>query len=623
MENELSELVKRHKDHNDGVLAVKSLGDEIDDAEETLSAPATKIQNKEGGETSRLFGSIKETTPVAYKQETQRTSNIPSDNNAPSSTYAGDYIDNTPEPPGGYKTAGEVDAALNFPHPFRLVCFFDPDVISGHTTIYPWQRDVLLDFGHRKGTIAKPHKHVVLASNGSGKDKYIIAPFAIWFTLCKVRSRVIITTASGTQLTSQTEPYIKDLAEKVNNYFGQEVFRIRQRYIKCMLTGSEIRMFATDESGKAEGYHPIDARAEMAIIVNEGKSVTEDIHRALRRCTGYNYWLEISSAGEPKGFLYKAFTDLRLSFNSHRITSYDCPHIPVEDIEQDKVLDGENSAFFRSKHLSLFTSIGGEIVIEIELINDCIANPPQYSLFGNKWARRIGLDLAAGGDENAIVETIGNKCVFEDGFRDTNTVNAASRINDILLKRKVPKNHPHIYADDGGVGRSIIDMLVNIYGWNIQRIMNQWPALGNKKQYGNRGAENWYRCKRIIEEKCFDISSLSEKCREQLSNRHYKKTLTGGRIFLMQKKEEIAEGNVSPDRADAFILSLTGLTVEDFISATDKAALPVADSRNKQQFKTPQEVEEHWENTETYAEYEKNQKEGKRIFGSLTAAMRN
>lgn len=617
MEDELAALVERHRKQDDGVLAVQSLGDDRSDAEETLliTPDPSQIPNN-GGDT---FGLGSNTSDIANQRQPAPNT----DSKSPSSTYAGDYIDNTPEPEGGYKAVGQLDATLDFPHPFRLLCFFDPDVADGHTTIYPWQRDILIELGTNKGTIAAPQKHVVLASNGSGKDKYIISPFAIWFTLCKVRSRVIITTASGTQLTSQTEPYIKDLAEKVNAWFGQEIFKIRQRYIKCILTGSEIRMFATDESGKAEGYHPIDGRAEMAIIVNEGKSVTEDIHRALRRCTGYNYWLEISSSGEPKGFLYNAFSKNELRFKTHRITSYDCPHIPLEDIEQDKILDGENSAFFRSKHLSLFTSIGGEIVIELELLDDCLLNPPKYSLVGAKWIRRIGLDLAAGGDENAIVETLGNRVVYEDGFRDTNTVNAAQRINDILLKRKIPKNHPHIYADDGGVGRSIIDMLVNIHGWNIQRIMNQWPALGNKKQYGNRGAENWYRCKRIIEEKCFDVSTLSVKCREQLVNRHYKKTLTGGRIFLMQKKEEIANGSASPDRADAFILSLTGLTVEDFIDATDKHALLEEDARSKERFKTPQEVEQHYEDNITYAEYEKNQQPAKRIYGSLTAAMRN
>src|SRR5204863_301163 len=157
-----------------------------------------------------------------------------------------------------------------------------------------------------KPTSQHPYKFVLIGNNGSGKDKFIIAPFAIWFTLTKIRSRVIITTASGTQLTSQTEPYIKDLCEKVNSFFGTEIYRIRQRYIKCLLTGSEIRLFATDEKGRAEGYHPMDTDSEMAIIVNEWKSVDDEITKALRRCTGFNYWLGISSAGEDSGAFYRA-----------------------------------------------------------------------------------------------------------------------------------------------------------------------------------------------------------------------------------------------------------------------------------------------------------------------------
>ena len=514
--------------------------------------------------------------------------------------YPGDAV-------GEALNSQDLKVPIAFPDPFLALCFFDPDINNSLVTLYPWQMDVHKELVSETFTSQHPCKYCLIAANGSGKDKYVIAPLAVWFILCKVKSRVIITTASGTQLTNQTEPYIKNLVDKINAYFlqnhGFEAFRVRQRYIQCLLTGSEIRMFATDEKGRAEGYHPIEANSEMMIIVNEGKTVSEDIHSALRRCTGYNYWLEVSSAGEPSGFFYRAATTWP---RRKRITSYDCPHLSKEDIETDINELGEHSAFFRSKHLSLFTSVDSETVISEDSLNYLLENPPQIKC--NKFGIRVGIDLAAGGDENVISIVKENKAFKEIFFRQTDTTVTALKINEILIREGISKSHQHIYADDGGIGRSIIDMLCKM-NWNINRVMNQWAALGNKKQFGNRGAENWYRAKRMIEEKVLDISNLSPETIKQLKSRHYKQSTNGGRIFLRPKKEEIAEGFKSPDRADAFVIALTGLTADDYIEAGGKPEV----QRVGVKLHSAKEVEEYYENKVTFASYEEKLNEVSKV----------
>lgn len=578
------------------------------------------------------------TSNTMKQQESSEENSISSDNNEPNgNTVYNDIINIVNED-------NVKQTLLQIKDPFYMLCFFDPDINDGIVTLYPWQRDVLLDLAYcrdsnnnnkPKSTQQNAYKYCLLASNGSGKDKFIIAPWTVFFLLTKLRSRVIITTSSGTQLTGQTEPYIKDLCEKINKYFGADIFTIRQRYIRCNLTGSECRMFATDEAGKAEGYHPIDANSEMCIIVNEGKSVTEQIHKALRRCTGYNYWIECSSAGAPKGYLHFAYTNFP---NVKRVTTYDCPHQSTQDLEEDKVSDGESSAYFRSKHLSLFTSIDGQVVIPVELVEQCLKNPPEHNY--NHWPIRIGIDLAAGGDENAICIAKGNKIIKEVSFREKDTTITASRINAILKSLEVSKEHKYIYADDGGVGHSIIDMLNKPieergYGWNINRIMNQWAALGDKKRFGNRGAENWYRVARVIEDKYIDLRNLSTKTLEQIYNRLYRQSATNGKIYLQDKKEAKAQGFASPDRADAFILAFTGLTVHDFVEDIPKKESFILQRRHGEQFKSSQEVYEHYENSVTFKEFNEFEKRhnkstngkkpvsGKRLYNSLRAAIMN
>lgn len=510
---------------------------------------------------------------------------------ASSSRYAGDYIEEnqTPLENSGFR-------CLEFEDASEMLCFYDPFLLSGKVTFYPWQIEIHEEMARSKPTAKHPHKHCLVAANGSGKDAFIAAPFCVWFTLCKIKSRVILTTSSGTQLTGQTEPAIKRICELVNTYHGEEIFKIRQRYIYCRLTGSEIRMFATDEAGKAEGYHPIEPGSEMAIVVNEGKSVTEEIHNALRRCTGFNYWLEYSSPGEPNGFFYNA---AKTWPHVRTITSFDCPeHLSAEEREQDKIDLGEHSALYRSKHLAEFTSLGGDVVITTELLNKCLANPCLFTTLGIRDG--IGIDLAAGGDENWLCHTKANKLHKEAGFRETDTTITAERIDRILRDWGIAKDYKHIYADDGGIGRAIIDMLIR-KGWKINRVMNQWPAF-NKREFGNRGAENWYRTKRIFEENMFDFTNASADTKKQLVQRHYRQASTGAKIYLEAKREAKLHGRPSPDRADAFILALTGLTVDDFLKAKPiENKGPVAKNEGETILNTADDVAIYFENEVKYA----------------------
>ena len=504
------------------------------------------------------------------------------------------------EPEGGYKVL------IDFPNPALFLAFFDKSIADGEVKMHPWQLEVNSDLApQEKPTSTKPLKYYLVAANGSGKDAFVIAPFAAWFIFCKIKARCIITSSSGGQLSSQTETYIKSMCEKVNQFFGTQVFRIRQRYIRCLATGSEIRMFATDEAGKAEGYHPIEPNAEMAIIKNESKSIAEDIHRALKRCTGYNYWLEVSSPGLPQGAFYYAATKWP---HGRKITSYDCPHISEEERESDKIELGEHSAEYRSKHLAEFTSSAVDVVVPSELVNKLNLNPPLQRATG--LGKRVGIDLAAGGDETTICITDSGYTLKEKWFKEKDTTVEAEIIATFLKDNGIPKDHPYIYADDGGIGHAIIDMLIRDE-WKINRVRNDAAAL-NKKRFGNRGAELWFNVKRVFEEGIIDVRPLSNKTLEQLGSRRYRQ-VAGGRIFLQSKREAKSQGFNSPDRADAYVLSFCGLTILDFVDATVSV-----ERVQKVKLLTPDAVAEYYETNLYSGETPHEQKPpAKPVRGSL------
>lgn len=478
--------------------------------------------------------------------------------------------------------------ALLFADPAELVCYFDQQINKGEVTLHEWQVKVNEELAQAKPTSKAPYKFCLCAANGSGKDYFVIAPFVIWFALTKIQSLCVITSSSGVQLTSQTENYIKRLAEKVNTFYGQTIFKIRQRFIYCSLTGSEIRLFATDEEGKAEGYHPLEPNKEFAIIVNEAKTVAPEIFRALRRCTGYNYFIEVSTPGEPSGDFHRHFNSWK---NTRRVTYFDCPHLSEIDYEEDKKEFGEHSALFRSKWLALFTSLGGQTVIGSDNIDKCIKTNPAWSF--RKWPKRVGIDFAAGGDETVVAIWQGNKRVAQLAFRERDTVVAANSIEKFLEKNGIPKDHTYIWADDGGIGRGYIDNL-NRMGWiGINRVLNNHGAI-RKKDFGNKGAELWFKFARLVQECVIILPIDDEKGMTQLAQRFYKQS-TGGRLFLQSKREALSEGHPSPDRADADVLAHTDRSLDDYLKDEE----PEVPNRRKFMGTTLEEIEGNMNSEDT------------------------
>lgn len=525
------------------------------------------------------------------------------------SIYAGDYEDD--EGPLGNEWATLEEYKQHGPG--FIVGLYNKHFREGSQRMYPWQIEQLKEIGDSffTATLHKPYRLALCAANGSGKDYLIVAPTVVFASITNIRCLTIITSSSGTQLTSQTENYIKSLCEAINEYHQQPIFRIRQRYIKCNLSGSEIRLFATDEAGKAEGYHPLEPDAKMLIIVNEAKSVSEDIFGALRRCTGFTHWLNVSTPGEPSGSFYRACTKPALGYKFRRVACFDCPnHLSEEGRKADEEELGRNSALYRSKHLALFTSNDSDSLIPLEVIEKLGDIEPMFQ----NWSIRVGGDIAAGGDENAIVATRGNMIILEDGMREKDTTITAEWFENKFLSLKISKEHEYIFMDDGGIGHAVIDMLVR-KGWKIRRVRNETKAI-KPTHYGNRGAELWYTVKRLAEELILSLRNASPKLLEQLPSRHYKKSGTGGRIFLESKKEAKSEGRPSPDRADALILSFTGLSLDDFLVTVN----PEDPDKPPRRALSHEELLEEFENS-AYEDSEQPKWLNKRkVYGSLATA---
>jgi hypothetical protein len=441
--------------------------------------------------------------------------------------------------------------ALPFESPLHLLAAIAPDWPAPH----PWQEEELLrvaGYVHYpepakvEFTPENPLKMVLSAANGSGKDQFYIALTAVWFAIKGIKNRSIITTASEKQLKTQTQPHIIDIVERINKLFPG-TFEYVHFHFACRLTGSEIVLFVTNEAGRAEGFHPWPG-GSMLMIFNEAKSIDDILWQAFRRCTGYSYWLEVSSPGPKVGHFFRSAQSAveypqrwqPNQFYLRYISAFDCPHIPRGHIED--AIKNETPEWVESSIYARFSNIGQRVIIaEVDLL---ACKAPQLGADIG-----IGLDLAAGGDENACYVRQGNKIVHQFFFKQSDTELAVSIIDTQLASYK---QRDYVFnADDGHVGHAMIGTLIS-KGWRINRRCNQ--SSSHHPEFLNLGARMWFEVRKHVLAGALAPIPNDPTLRRQLTTRLYEQQDTSGKLKLESKDSARGRAKESPDRADAFVL---------------------------------------------------------------------
>ena len=214
----------------------------------------------------------------------------------------------------------------------------------------------------------------------------------------------------------------------------------------------------------------------------------------------------------------------------------------------------------------------------------------------------------------------GNVQLEQVCFREEDVFKTADRITQVFLRYKISKDHDYLFADDGGIGKAIIQV-IRKDGWNIKRILNQSAPKAGKNDYKNRGMELWYRFSRFVE--LGYIKPLEdEKMWSQIGSRHYKRSTDAPvvKLQLESKQAEIAEGHNSPDRADAAVLAFTDVTIESLTKLWD--GIEVTPDPVKKGL-SPEEVNQKYEEM-VLGEHAEEIRGGKSRFvvGSLSAMIK-
>jgi phage terminase large subunit len=405
-------------------------------------------------------------------------------------------------------------------------------------SLYGWQDRALAPLCFATGPKARRVNVAVAAPNGSGKDERIIPSAAYWWVTNHKRGRVVITSKSDLQLDEQTIPQIERHKGK---YLGFESVQT-PRYVLSTPTGGQIIAFVTKEAGRVEGWHKEDdIDGPLLLILNEVKSMDDDIVSTLMtRCTP-NAVLMVSSCGLKRGYFFKCFTEYRSQWICVQAGLLDCPHIPKDRIEYVKATYGDKHPVTRSTLYGEFMDQDEieKFVVSQPALEFVLQNPPKHA----PGMKVVFCDFADGGAENTIAYRDGNKIELVAAWREANKFASVGRFISEFRKLKVEANQ--VWGD--AADKEMCDLLEEA-GWKIHR-QNFGSPANNKDIYLSWGAEAWRELSVAIEKREI-ILPKDDKLIEQLTTRM--RTFGVAGKLGIEEKHSLKKRNIpSPDRADA------------------------------------------------------------------------
>jgi phage terminase large subunit len=408
--------------------------------------------------------------------------------------------------------------------PISILLFADS--ILGIKTLYDWQAQILLNYEAGNQTAAA-------CANFTGKTSTVFPIAALWTLYNFPRARVMYLSATGAQVRNQ--------------FFAcLDRFRSRPALAGYQWLETEVRnphggfLFgrATDAGGHLEGIHnQVDSPA--ALLVDEAKSIADNVLDALERCTT-SYRLFMSSTGAAFGGFYSICTAKTHRWKTFRIPSSMCPHVDPAAIEADR--ENLKDSVFRIKHGAEWLYDAGDSMISLEHIRALIDNPPTFA----PGPTSAFCDFAGAGDESVLATCNGNRAEIVDAWRSRDTMQSVGKL--LTLFRKLNLQGYQIGGDEG-YGHQLMDRLQE-EGFFLQRINNGSPAK-RADIYFNLSAEWWSSVGQLIERRQITIPN-EEKLIAQLTSRR-KLYDSKGRERLESKADLKARGVESPDRADALI----------------------------------------------------------------------
>ena len=397
----------------------------------------------------------------------------------------------------------------------------------------------------------RDHDRVAIRSgHGVGKTA-LLSWLIIWWLLTHYPAKIACTANTSHQLSdvlwAEIQKWIKALPPGMQR-------QLEIKSDKIMVSADSFAVARTSRKEQPEalqGFHSDN----MLFVLDEASGIPDVVFETGQgsMSTPAAKTIMVGNPTRATGFFADAFTSGR--WQTMTVGCADSTTVSDEFVAEMAEQYGADSNIYRVRVLGLPPSDDDDVLIPLSLLEAAVERDVEPELVAPIWA----LDVARfGTDATALCKRRGN--VITEKIRIWRNRDLMETCGAILTEYE---STPHgdrpseIIIDSIGLGAGVVDRLIELdlpaRGVNVA----ETPALGQK--FVRLRDELWFKGREWLEKRDCQIPEDAALINELASVR-YRYTSTG-KLKIEGKDEMKKRGLKSPDRADAFLLTLAGQAV--------------------------------------------------------------
>lgn len=409
-----------------------------------------------------------------------------------------------------------------------------------------WQRDALERIG-REDRVS------IRSGHGVGKTT-LMAWLVIWFLITRRDAKVPVTANSQDQLRDTVWPEIAKWHRRLPEPLKAQMEVQAERVV--MLADPEgtfaVQRTASKERPEAlQGFHA----QHLLFLVDEASGI-DDVVFEVGAGALSTHGAKALLAGNPtrsSGFFHATHTRLRDRWSTMRVNSEDVPRARghIEDIIATY---GRDSNAYRVRVLGEFPTADDETVIPLELVLSAVKRKVEHLEYMPIW----GMDVARFGDDRTALAKRQYNVMLEPVkfWRGQDLMQTVGRLVSEYERTPDPLRPSEILIDSIGLGAGVLDRAQEL-GLPVRGV-NVGEAAPVKQNYARLRDELWF-----VGREWFATRQVSmpqdDALIAELTAPLYR-FMSTGKILVETKDEMKKRGLVSPDLADAFLLTMAGFS---------------------------------------------------------------
>ncbi len=421
--------------------------------------------------------------------------------------------------------------------------------------LYADQVELLRAYDRGDRQIAKRSGHGVGKTTG-------VAWLVVHHILFRFRQKTVCTAASSSQLFDALASEVKDIISGLPPHL-QELIEVQVEGI--FLRAAPDKSFISFKTSKAEtpeamaGVHS----DHVLLICDEASGIPEQVYEAgYGSMSGHNACtILLGNPVRTSGTFFDAFHKNRGEWTTFHTPCVNPdgtrhPNVTQDYIDKAKKRWGEDSNAYRVRVLGDFPTADEDTVIPFELMEAALHRDVKATMVRDVW----GVDCARfGSDSSALARRRGNtltrKVEEKKGWDVMRLTGWIKSEWDACPESERPTD---INVDSIGIGAGLCDRLMELglpaRGINVA----ESPAIF-VDSYGNLRAELWFKGKEWLAQKDCHLGGDEELGAELVGPRF--KYRSDGKILVESKDDMKKRGVRSPNKADAFLLTMASNSV--------------------------------------------------------------